>query len=104
MERCCHQAAVGRLAGFVSNELADLIVRVHGANSGALVIIETEFNKNGIENHEAFDGYLTEQAAIFHQRGLKVVIGFGNWGQDIWKKFDRAVAAADLLGTMSLQS
>ncbi|MDO8681097.1 MAG: hypothetical protein Q7R30_21470 [Acidobacteriota bacterium] len=88
----------------MSNELADLIVRVGGANSQALVVIETEFNKNGIENHEAFDGYLAEQAAIFHQRGIKVVVGFGNWGQSHWKNFDRAVAAADLLGTMALQS
>jgi hypothetical protein len=88
----------------MSNELADLIVRVGGADSQALVVIETEFNKNGIENYEPFDGYLAEQAAIFHQRGLKVVVGFGNWGQSQWKNFDRAVAAADLLGTMALQS
>jgi hypothetical protein len=88
----------------LSNELADLIVRVGGAHSQALVVIETEFNKNGIENYEPFDGYLAEQAAIFHQRGLKVVVGFGNWGQSQWKNFDRAVAAADLLGTMALQS
>jgi hypothetical protein len=88
----------------LSNELADLIARVGGPNSQALVVIETEFNKNGIENHEAFDGYLAEQAEIFHRRGLKVVVGFGNWGQPHWKTFDRAVAAADMLGTMSLQS
>jgi hypothetical protein len=88
----------------LSNELADLIVRVGGADSQALVVIETEFNKNGIENYEPFDGYLAEQAAIFHRRGLKVVVGFGNWGQPLWKNFDRAIAAADLLGTMALQS
>jgi hypothetical protein len=88
----------------LSNELADLIIRVDGADSQALVVIETEFNKNGIENYEAFDGYLVEQAAIFHQRGLKVVIGFGNWGRSQWTNFDRAVSAADLLGTMALQS
>lgn len=88
----------------MSNELADLIVRVGGAHSQALVVIETEFNKNGIESYEPFDGYLAEQAAIFHKRGLKVVVGFGNWGQSHWKNFDRAVAAADLLGTMALQS
>lgn len=88
----------------LSNELADLIIRVGGADSQALVVIETEFNKHGIENYEPFDGYLAEQAAIFHQRGLKVVVGFGNWGHSQWKYFDRAVAAADLLGTMALQS
>jgi hypothetical protein len=88
----------------MSNELADLIVRVGGANSQALVVIENEFNKNGIETYEAFDGYLAEQAEIFHRRGIKVVVSFGNWGQPHWKNFDRAVAAADLLGTMALQS
>jgi hypothetical protein len=88
----------------MSNELADLIVRIGGADSRALVVIESEFNKNGIENYEPFDGYLAEQAAIFHQRGLRVVVAFGNWGQSLWKNFDRAVAAADVLGTMALQS
>jgi hypothetical protein len=88
----------------LSGELADLIVRTSGSNSRALVVIETEFNKNGIETYEPFDGYLAEQAAIFHQRGIKVVISFGNWDQPRWKNFDRAVAAADLVGTMALQS
>ncbi|MDO8681095.1 MAG: fibronectin type III domain-containing protein [Acidobacteriota bacterium] len=88
----------------LSNELADLIVSVGGADSQALVVIETEFNKNGIENYEPFDGYLAEQAAIFHQRGLKVIVSFGSWGQPYWTNFDRAVASADLLGTMALQS
>lgn len=65
-------------------------------------MIEPEFNKGGIENYEPFDGYLAEQAAIFHQRALLVVIGFGNWGRSHWSGFDRAVASADILGTMSL--
>jgi len=47
----------------LSNELADLIVRVGGADSPALVVIETEFNKNGIENYEPFDGYLAHVVA-----------------------------------------
>ena len=86
----------------LANELADLIVSI-GAPQ-AFVVIETEFNKHGIETYEPFDGYLVEQAAIFHRRGLKVVVGFGNWGQPLWKNFDRAIAASDLLGTMALQS
>ena len=88
----------------LSNELADLIVNVMGPDSGTLVITETEFNKNGIENYEPFDGYLAEQADIFHARRLKVVLGFGNWGRSQWKNFDRAVASADLLGAQILQS
>jgi hypothetical protein len=88
----------------LSNELADLIVGVGGSASQAMVVIETEFNKNGIETHEPFDGYLAEQAAIFHRRGLKVVVSFGNWDRARWKNFDRAIAATDLVGTMALQS
>ena len=86
----------------LSNELADLMARAGG--SGATVVIEPEFNKNGVENDEAFDGDLAEQASIFHRRGIQVVIAFGNWGRPQWAHFDRAIAAADLLGTMSLQS
>ena len=88
----------------LSNELADLIVNVMGPGSNALVITETEFNKNGIEDYEPFDGYLADQAAIFHARQLKVVLGFGNWGRSQWRNFDRAVAAADVLGTQILRS
>jgi hypothetical protein len=92
------RATWNRLAG----ELADLALRSGGA--GTLIVIEPEFNKGGVENYEAFDGYLADQAAIFHQRGLQVVISFGNWGRSRWTSFDRAVASADLVGTMSLQS
>jgi len=88
----------------LSNELADLIVLTVGRGAEALVVVETEFNKNGIEDYEPFDGYLVEQAEIFHRRGLKVVVGFGNWNKPKWKNFERAVAAADLLGAMALQS
>ncbi len=88
----------------LSNELADLTTRVMGPGSTAIIIVETEFNKNGIETYEAFDGYLAEQAAIFHARNQQVVIGFGNWGQSQWTRFDRAAAAADYLGTQVLYS
>jgi hypothetical protein len=88
----------------LSNELADLIVSTSGLAPQPLVVIETEFNKNGIETYEAFDGYLAEQAAIFRARGIKVVVSFGNWDQPRWKNFDRAIASTDLIGTMALQS
>jgi hypothetical protein len=88
----------------LSNELADLVVRVLGPKSGAMVVVEAEFNKGGIENYEPFDGYLAEHAQIFHNRQLRVVTEFGNWGQSLWPRFDRAVAASDMLGAMVLQS
>ena len=44
-----------------------------------IVIVETEFNKGGIENYEPFDGYLVDQTWSCIASGLKVVLGFGNW-------------------------
>lgn len=88
----------------MSRELADLVAATMGPGSGAVIIVETEFNKNGIETYEPFDGYLAEHASIFQGLGFAVVVGFGSWGQSLWPNFDRAVAAADLLGTMVLQS
>ncbi|HEY3119752.1 MAG TPA: hypothetical protein VGL15_03950 [Vicinamibacteria bacterium] len=88
----------------MSTELADLVARTMGDRE-TIVVLETEFNKNGIENYEPFDGYLAEQAKILHAKGnIKVVIGFGNWGRSQWSRFDQAIAESDLLGTQLLQS
>ena len=35
----------------MSNELADLVVRAMGSGSNALIVVEAEFNKGGIENY-----------------------------------------------------
>lgn len=70
-----------------------------------IVIVETEFNKGGIELYEPFDGYLLDQIVELHRiPGVKVVVGFGNWGLSNWARFDRAAAAADLVGTQLLRS
>lgn len=87
----------------LSNELADLVVATMGSGN-AVVIIETEFNKNGIETYEPFDAYLAEHVRIFHDRRFPVVVSFGNWGESAWSNFGRATAAADMLGTEVLQS
>jgi len=88
----------------MSRELADLIDRTSG-HRGAIVVLETEFNKNGIETYKPFDDLLAEQMQIFHQKpNIKVAIGFGNWGREHWNQFARAVAECDFLGTQLLQS
>jgi hypothetical protein len=88
----------------MSSELADRVARIMGDRE-TIVVLETEFNKNGIEGYEPFDGYLADQARIFHGKGnIKVVIGFGNWGRAEWSRFDKAIAESDLLGTQLLQS
>jgi len=88
----------------LSSELADVIVRTLGPQSGAIIIVETEFNKSSMQKNETFDAWLAEKAAFFQSKGLKVVVGFGNWGRENWKNYDRAVAAADLIGVQVLYS
>jgi hypothetical protein len=85
-------------------ELADLIASVMGPNSGAILVVEPEFNQGGIGRYEKFDGYLADQMEAAHKRGVTTALEFGNWDQHLWKNFDRAVAGADLLGVMALQS
>lgn len=88
----------------MSRELADHITKTMGDRE-AIVVIETEFNKGGIENYTPFDQYLTDVEKIFHHEGkIKVVLGFGNWGSQQWGRFGRAAAEADLVGTQLLQS
>jgi hypothetical protein len=88
----------------MSQELADHITKTMGDRE-AIVVVETEFNKGGIEHYAPFDQYLTDVEKIFHQKGnIKVVLGFGNWGSQQWGRFDRAAAEADIVGTQLLQS
>lgn len=88
----------------MTRELAAVIGRtMQGAET--LVIVETEFNKGGIERYEPFDGYLLDQIVELRRiPGVKVVIGFGNWGLGEWARFDRAASAADFVGTQLLRS
>jgi hypothetical protein len=89
----------------LSIELADLIVRVNGPSSNAFVVVEPEFNKNGIETYAPFAELLLEEVNIFHQKGaIRVGIGFGNWARENWSRFNNAVAKSDFVGTQLLQS
>lgn len=83
--------------------LAKRIRSVMG-NAPVVVNLETEFNKQGIQSFEAFDGYLAAQASTFrtHAPNAKLVLGFGNWGWQYYKNFDRAIAKVDYLGFQEL--
>jgi hypothetical protein len=87
----------------MSTELAQLIQRTMGGRPAA-VVLETEFNKGGIETYEPFDGYLAEHAAIFQRHGVLVIVGFGNWGREHWPRFDRAIQSSALLGVQLMRS
>lgn len=82
---------------WMAKELATRGKNVMGSQP-FLVVLEPEFNKQGIASWEDFDGMLANQASIIkaHAPNAKIVIGFGYWGG--WDKFDRAVAKADYVG------
>lgn len=88
----------------LSDELSQLIAKTMGSGE-AYVVLETEFNKAGMETYEPFDGQLADVAAIFRRRGnVRIVLGFGNWGRQHWARFGRAIDASDFIGTQLLQS
>jgi hypothetical protein len=88
----------------MSQQLADHIDKAMGGQE-TIVVLETEFNKNGIESYAPFDDYLAEQIRILQAKpGIKVVLGFGNWGRQGWGRFPKAIAASDMLGIQLLQS
>lgn len=72
----------------------------------ALVIVETEFNKNDATAHETLDGDMADIIGRIKagHPAAHVGIGFGNWNPDWWPLFDRAAAAGDFVGLQSLVS
>jgi heme/copper-type cytochrome/quinol oxidase subunit 2 len=87
-----------------AGKLADTLHSGLKGRKGVLVL-ESEFNKGDIATWETFDGYLAEHAKIFRQRApeLTLVLGFGNWGSQYWKNFDRAVGAVDMVGFQTMR-
>ena len=70
-----------------------------------VVFLESEFNKNGVSTYEPFDEDLAAMAARIHAGypNAVVVLGFGNWDSASWKTFDRAAAAADMVGVQGMR-
>jgi hypothetical protein len=70
-----------------------------------VVVLETEFNKNGVGAHEPFDGYLAKHTRIFRQHApeVQLVLGFGNWKPEQWGTFDKAAAAVDMVGFQTMR-
>jgi PKD repeat protein len=88
----------------LGSQLTDhLNVKMGGAP--ALVFLESEFNKGGIETYEPFDGYMAAMADKIHAGypNAVVVLGFGNWGSQYWGNFDRAAAACDMVGIQGMR-
>lgn len=102
---CVQYGCAGRTKGewdAMAKEMATRAKNIMGSRT-FYVVLEPEFQKNGIQDWETFDGYLANQAYMI--RGIApsadIVVGFGHWGN--WDKFDRAVAASDLVGFQVLR-
>ena len=75
---------------------------LHGAP--AVVVLETEFNKDQVKQDETLDGLLA-QKALDLKAGyppVRVALGLGNWYSKAWGTWDRAAAASDLIGLQAL--
>lgn len=81
----------------MAKDLATRANSILGSRS-FFVVLEPEFNKNGISSWETFDGYLENQARIIKAAApnAKIVVGFGHWGG--WDIFDRAMGQASYAG------
>ena len=84
--------------------MADVIA---ASNASAVVVVESEFNKNGIAdpaNAAAFDAALADVERILHERApnAAVALGFGAWSVEQWANFPRALAEADLVGIQAM--
>ncbi|HLE47729.1 MAG TPA: carbohydrate-binding domain-containing protein [Candidatus Thermoplasmatota archaeon] len=95
------QADWGRLA-------SDLVAHMKSKLLGkrAVIVLETEFNKNGMSRSETLDAALASKAKYFRTNygAAQVAIGFGNWGYGDWGTFDRAVAAANYAGLQGMRA
>ncbi len=74
------------------------------------VLLEPEFNKNGIAEWEEWDEFATRAIRTIKSRvpGAKVGLTVGNWGEfeqkDSFDNIEKAVAASDFVGLMAMTS
>ena len=70
-----------------------------------VVVIESEFNKNGMHTLDEWDVALANMTSLLRDQlpTARFVLGFGNWGEGGWARFDQAVAAADAVGLQAMR-
>lgn len=97
---CVAHGCSGRTRGDWDAMAGEMARRANAIMGGKtfIVVLEPEFNKQGISDWETFDGYLESQAWSIRGKApsAKVAVGFGYWGG--FDKFDRAVAASHYTG------
>lgn len=107
----CYQSACGSkdkaewdsLAATLRNEIA---AKMQGRK--AIVVLETEWHKNGMENETTFDGWLRNQMNILRSdatQDIDVALGWGHWASTTaYTTFAPAAQHADMNSTMILFS
>lgn len=82
----------------MANELADITKR-HMGERPVIIVVENEFNKNGIENYPEFNDDLITQGNIFRSKlNADLVVGFGDWYHQGWFNFRKTVDNYDMVG------
>jgi hypothetical protein len=76
----------------------------------AIVVLETEWHKNGMEDETTFDGWLRNQMDVLRAsnasgQAIKVALGWGHWASEpAYTTYTAAAQYADYNGTMILFS
>ena len=85
----------------MTQTLADKVRDALGG-APAIIVLENEFNKGGVTSSTyapTFDAYLEARAKTLKAvPGVHVSLGFGSWGEDVWSRFPKAMAASDSIG------
>jgi len=86
-----------------------LAARVETQFAGAevLIVLENEFNKGGITGDFAptFDSKLEAIAKKLNAvSGVKLILGFGSWGESNWVKFPKSAAQSEYIGFQMMRA
>ncbi|HWH08630.1 MAG TPA: PKD domain-containing protein, partial [Candidatus Thermoplasmatota archaeon] len=100
---CVENGCDGRTRAQWTSMTATLAQHVKDQMGGAevLIVLENEFNKQGITGAYAptFDGYLEGVAKTLKAvPGVKLVLGFGAWGESAWTQFPKSAAQCEYIG------
>lgn len=100
---CVEYGCNGRSRAQWTSMTSTLATHVRDQMGGAevLIVLENEFNKNGITGTYAptFDGYLEGVAKTLKGvAGVKLILGFGAWGESQWTQFPRSAAQSEYVG------
>lgn len=104
---CWKTACDGRTLAAWKTKTTTLADVIAASGTSPVVVVESEFNKNGIADAAhapGFDQALADIEAILHARAprAQVALGFGAWGFEQWSNFPKALAGADLVGIQAM--